>query len=110
MKEAEYIEKIYDLWPRDGEASLEVIEVADEAVRFFPRSAQLWCLRGNLIELASADSPYRLEEAHFCYEQAVSVDPKYAAGYKEIGHFYDAVAPDPVLASRAFRKAAWIKE
>ena len=109
MTERAYIERLTSLWPVDGETSKEAQALADEAVRAFPRSAELWCMRGDLIQLGSADCVYGLEDALACYEQATSVDPKFAEAYEEIGHFYDAVVPDPKRARSAFRKAASLR-
>lgn len=67
-------------------------------------------MRGDLIQLGSADVPYSLEDALACYERAVSIDPNFAEGHEEIGHFYDAVIPNQTRARRAFRKAAEIRK
>jgi tetratricopeptide (TPR) repeat protein len=110
MKESGYIEKLFAVWPTEGETSNEALALADEAVGAYPDSAKLWCMRGDLIQLGSADIPYSLEDALACYERAVSIDPNFAEGHEEIGHFYDAVMPNPNLARRAFRKAARIRK
>lgn len=110
MTESTYIEKLFDLWPTEGETSDEALALSDESVRAHPNSAKLWCMRGNLILLGPADMPYDLADALACYERAVSIDPNFAEGYEEIGHFYDAVVPDPLRAERAFREAARIRE
>ncbi len=110
MKESEYIEKLIALWPTEGETSAEALALADEAVSTFPDSAKLWCMRGNLIELGSADAHYSLEDTAACYERAVSIDPNFAEGHEEIGHFYDAVVPDQSRSRRAFREAARIRK
>ena len=110
MKEADYIEKLFALWPTEGETSDETLALADGAVRAYPDSAKLWCMRGDLIQLGSADIPYSLEEALACYERAVSIDPNFAEGYEEIGHFHDAVMPNPSRARRAFREVARIRK
>jgi tetratricopeptide (TPR) repeat protein len=109
MKESDYIEKIFALWPTEGETSDEALTLADESVHAYPDSAKLWCMRGDLIQLGSADIPFTLEDALVCYERAVSIDPNFAEGHEEIGHFYDAVMPNPSRARRAFRKAAEIR-
>ncbi len=67
-------------------------------------------MRGDLIQLGSADIPYDLEEALACYEGAVSIAPNFAEGHEEIGCFYGAVMPNPSLARRAFGKAAGIRK
>jgi tetratricopeptide (TPR) repeat protein len=109
MKESDYIEKLFALWPAEGETSDEALALADGAVRAHPDSARLWCMRGDLIQLGSADIPYSLEDALACYERAVSIDPGFAEGYEGIGHFYDAVMPNPSRARRAFREADRIR-
>jgi tetratricopeptide (TPR) repeat protein len=110
MKESGYIEKLFALWPTEGESSDEALALADEAMRAYPNSAKLWCMRGNLIQLGSADTPYSLEDALACYERAVAIDPNFAEGYEEIGYFHDAVMPNPNRARRAFREAARIRK
>jgi tetratricopeptide (TPR) repeat protein len=110
VKESDYIEKLFALWPTEGETSDEALALADASVLSYPESAKLWCMRGNLIELGSADIAYSLEDALACYERAVSIDPNFAEGHEEIGHFYDAVMSNPDRAQKAFRKAARIRK
>ena len=109
MNESDYITQLSSLWPTEGETCKEALALADSAVRMFPDSAKLWCMRGDLIQLGPADIPYELEEALACYERAVSIDPQFAEGYEEIGHFFDAVMPNPKRARRAFGQAAAIR-
>ncbi len=109
MNESDYIAELSSLWPTEGETSKEALTLADSAVWMFPDSAKLWCMRGDLIQLGQADIPYELEEALSCYERAVSIDPQFAEGHEEIGHFLDAVMPNPKRARRAFRQAAAIR-
>jgi tetratricopeptide (TPR) repeat protein len=109
MNESDYIAELSSLWPTESETSKEALALADSSVRMFPSSAKLWCMRGDLIQLGPADIPYELDEALTCYERAVSIDPQFAEGYEEIGHFFDAVMPNPKRARRAFRQAASIR-
>ena len=109
MNESDYIAELSSLWPNESETSKEALALADSAVRLFPNSAKLWCMRGDLIQLGPVDTPYGLEEALACYERAVSIDPQFAEGYEEIGHFFDAVMPNPKRARRAFGQAAAIR-
>lgn len=51
MTEKDYIAELRARWLRDCDATLEIIALADEAVRAFPRSARLQCIRGDLIQL-----------------------------------------------------------
>jgi len=57
MTESEYINQLQARWPKGCDASLEIIILADEAVRTFPKSPQLWCIRGNLIQLGQRIAP-----------------------------------------------------
>jgi tetratricopeptide (TPR) repeat protein len=110
VKESDYIERLFAVWPTEGNTSDEALALADAAVLSYPDSAKLWCMRGNLIELGSADIAYSLEDALACYERAVSIDPYFAEGREEIGHFYDAVMSNPDRAQNAFREAARIRK
>ena len=105
----EYIDKLWELYPREEETSLEIIEFADEAVQKFPDSEELWILRGHLILLAGEDCPHDLDEALKSYKNSVEINPNFIKGWEEIGHFYDAVMPDKKLSKRAFDKANQIK-
>lgn len=105
MNEAEYVEKLSASWPREEDASGELLALADEAVQIFPGSAKLWIMRGNLIELGTGDASHTLVEALASYERAVLIDPNFAEGWEEIGHFYDAVMDDEARAWQARRKA-----
>jgi tetratricopeptide (TPR) repeat protein len=110
MDETEYIEELKSLAPSEGEeASKEVITLADEAVRAWPESSKLWCLRGDLIQLGADDIPYELADSLASYERAIAVDPKCAEAYDEIGHFYDAIMGDAERAKPFFDRAALLK-
>ncbi len=91
MKEGDYIQRLRTLWPREGDASLKAISMADAAVAAFPRSALLWCMRGDLIQLGPVDCPYGLDEALTSYRRAVEIDPRCAEAWEEISHHYDTV-------------------
>src|ERR1044072_1102820 len=105
MTEDEYISQLRAGWPHDSDASLEVIALADDAVRAFPQSARLLVMRGNLIELGPKSCPHPLEEALRCYQRAVELDPQFVEAWEEIGHYYDAVLSDEAAAQRCFREA-----
>jgi tetratricopeptide (TPR) repeat protein len=110
MDETEYIDKLKSLAPAEGEeASSQVIGLADEAVRAWPDSSKLWCMRGSLIQLGAEDNPYELGEALVSYERAIAADPKCVEAYEEIGHFYDAVMDDVERAKPFFHQAAMLK-
>lgn len=109
MEEQDYIDKLWELYPNDAETPLKVINLADEAIKEFRDSAELWLLRGSLIELGDEDCPYGLEEAATCFEKAVEIDPNYIEAWEEIGHYYDVIEPNEILSRKAFKKAEELK-
>lgn len=105
MNESDYIDRLKALFPDQGDASVETLAVAEQAVTAFPDCAKLWCLRGDLIQLGTLEANYELEDILRSYEQALAVDPECAEAYESIGYFYDALMDDPQSAEPAFRKA-----
>ena len=92
--------------PAAGEdASLEALHLADEAVERFPRSAKLWCMRGDLIQLGSGESHHELEDALRSYQRAAEADPDYAAAWESLGYYYDVITNELEAAERMFRRA-----
>lgn len=110
MEEDAYIEKLKSSYPTEGgETSNQALALADEAVRAFPNSAKLWCIRGDLIQLGAGEPTYEIANALASYEQAVAVDPKCMEAYEEIGYFYDSVMDDVERAKPFFDQAALLK-
>jgi tetratricopeptide (TPR) repeat protein len=113
MTETDYISELKSCWPRDEagkrEASMETLALADAAVRAFPRSAPLWVIRGNLLQLGPQDCPLLLEESLACYKKAIEIDPQCAEAWEEAGHFYDAVLDDENAARPFFEQAARLR-
>ena len=108
MTENEYIAKLRAKWPTEKEEEVQVcldhIALADEAVQHYPSSTQLWCIRGDLIQLGSADSPHELGEALSSYRRDLEIDPTCAEAYEEIGHFLDAVEGQLEEAKQCFKE------
>lgn len=104
MTESEYIDELWALWPTEGDATDEALLLADDAVAAYPNSARLWIMRGNLILLGSGNT-HAPEDVLASYEQAIKIDPTYAAAYEEIGHFWDNVMDDPERAAPYFQQA-----
>jgi tetratricopeptide (TPR) repeat protein len=108
MTESDYITKLKARWPRredSDEVLLAAIALADEAVRAFPQSPRLWCIRGDVIQLGPESSPHSLDDARACYERATEIDPNFAEAWEEIGHFHDAVLGDEAGAQQFFERA-----
>jgi tetratricopeptide (TPR) repeat protein len=113
MTESDYVTELKSRWPTDEagkrEATLETLALADEAVRAFPRSAPLWVIRGNLLELGPEACALPLEESLVCYKKAIEIDPHYAEAWDEVGHFYDAVLNDERAAQPYFHEASRLR-
>jgi tetratricopeptide (TPR) repeat protein len=103
MTESEYIKSIRREFAADETAAGKLLGKVDVGLRLFPESAELWCLRGHLIQISDGGE-YQLEEALASYEKAVGIDPNYLDVYEEIGYFYD-LERQPEKAESYFRKA-----
>lgn len=115
MTEEDYIERIHDRWPAEGEDATQLISLAKAGVAAFPESAELQCLKGDLLqhrlfqtEQVWEDNP-KAEKARAeilsCYERAVVLNPTLAEAYESIGYFYDTIENDVPSAEEPFEKA-----
>jgi tetratricopeptide (TPR) repeat protein len=111
VSEEEYIDAILTEWPYrhghnpTGEALLELLDLAEEAVAAYPLCAQLWDMRGDLILLGTEEAKYELDDALRSYQRAVEVDPSFAQAYESIGYYHDVHTEDFPGSELAFRKA-----
>lgn len=105
MTEEEYIFELGKGWPGRGDASLKTVAFADEAVRAFPRSPKLWCMRGDIIQLGPENCPHDLEEALASYKRAIEIEPSFAEAWESVGHFLKNVLDDEAAAEPYFREA-----
>lgn len=103
-KELEFIEKLKAVYPKH-EATPEVLALAELAVTECPESAKLWCLRGDLIQLGSAESNYKLDDSLQSYKKALKIDPSNSEAHESIGYFYDVHSDNLESAEKSFRKA-----
>lgn len=111
MTENDYIEELKKRWPRTAKtkATLETIAFADEASRAFPRSAKLWCMRGNLIEDGPENCPHSLNEALASYKRAIEVDPQFIDAWEFIGDYNQNVLHKVDEAKPYFHEAERLK-
>jgi tetratricopeptide (TPR) repeat protein len=105
VTEAQYIETLERLISKNAPATLEQLALVDEAVRVFPQSPRLLCMRGDLVQLAPTDSPRAVAEALQSYLRAIEVSPGFANAYVETGYYYDVHEDDPAQAESFFRRA-----
>lgn len=110
MTENDYIAELKARWPRDCDASLDTISIADEAVRASPQSPRLWCIRGDLIQLGPESCPHSLDDALACYQRAIEIDPQFAKAWESVGHFHNAILDDEATAQKFFREAKRLRE
>lgn len=110
MTESQYIAELNSRWPAALVASsMEVLALADNAIREHPTPAQLWYLRGFLVWMAPEECLYDEIDALISYEKAVELDPGHADAYDRIGDYYDGLKNDPVRAMTYCEKAAQIR-
>jgi len=105
MTESEYLATIRDAIPNYREIPPSLMDTVEQAVRDFPNSSELWCLRGDMIQLSADDCPHELKDALASYTRALEADSKCAEAYESIGYYYDTFTDDLEAAETAFRKA-----
>jgi Tfp pilus assembly protein PilF len=88
-----------------GEATPAVLRLVEEGLQLFPKSAALWVLRGDLIQLGPDDPTYSLNDALSSYQAALKYEPDNAEALESIGCFLDAVNNSPAEAAPYLRKA-----
>lgn len=64
----------------------------------------LLVFQATLIQLSEVPG-LTLQEAQRSLERAVALAPEHPEAYEELGHFFDAVVPDPQKAEKMFRMA-----
>jgi tetratricopeptide (TPR) repeat protein len=97
----EYLDLIGRYYQREPDKALRIV---DHAVRRFPKTAKLWDLRGDLIQLSNGNK-YTVHDSLASYRQALKCDPRYAPAYESIGYYHDVFTQRFSWAEAAFRKA-----
>jgi len=108
MEEGEYIQELQER-SRGSECSPATLTLTENAVAAFPKSARLWCLRGNVICRCLEDCNYSIEDAVRCYQKATELDPFYAHAHEKLAHYSNEFMEDPAAARRHYKVAAWIR-
>jgi tetratricopeptide (TPR) repeat protein len=103
--ESDFVAELKRAWPGEGEAPSALLARADEAIAAWPKSAAILRLKAALIQLASENSHYSLEDALECYKSALAIDPLNVETLEDIAHFYDAVLDDQAEAQTHFALA-----
>jgi Tfp pilus assembly protein PilF len=105
MTEANIVKAAREALASHSEAIPTALRLVEEGLLHFPKSAQLWVLRGDLIQLGSADLTYSLNDALSSYRAALEHEPGSAGAHEAIGRFLDAVYDSPTEAEPYLRKA-----
>ncbi|MGI8543454.1 MAG: tetratricopeptide repeat protein [Aridibacter sp.] len=108
VTENEYLQKIKSVYTKDettDEATKEIFSLVEKAVKEYPESAKLWCLRGDLIQIGSSETNYELNDSLESYKKALEIDPSSFEAHESIGFFYDDHLGNYSLAEESFRKA-----
>ena len=88
----------------------EALAKVDELLVSNPLAAQLYLLRGQLIQLQRENTRYSLNDAEKSFNMAVELDATYFDALVELMHFYDAVCPDAPKAIEYARKVKVIAQ
>jgi len=73
----------------------EALAQVDALLTATPLAAQLYLLRGQLIQLQGESTTYALDDAEAAFKRALELDGTYFDALVELMHFYDAVCADP---------------
>jgi tetratricopeptide (TPR) repeat protein len=82
----------------------EALTKVDELLASNPFAAQLYLLRGQLIQLQDNSTAYALDDAEAAFKRALELDNTYLDALVELMHFYDAVCADTSKAITYARK------
>jgi predicted Zn-dependent protease len=72
----------------------EALVQVDALLASNPLAAQLYLLRGQLIQLQGESPAYSLADAELAFTRALALDGTYFDALVELMHFYDAVCAD----------------
>lgn len=98
------IEKIKETISETG-VTVVVLESVEKTLRRWPDSDELWCLRGDLIQLCEGETDYDLADVFCSYQNAVVINPHSAEAHESLGYFYDVFENEFEKAESAFRQA-----
>jgi tetratricopeptide (TPR) repeat protein len=105
VTETEYIDAIRESVGEAETVSNELIDLIETALQDHPNSPELWCLRGDMIQLGDESVRHGLEAVLPSYQKALDLNPAFGEAYESIGYFYDKVLDKPAEAEAYFRKA-----
>ncbi len=105
VSEEAWLERIRQQIPEEGDVPGALVAVADQALDAFPRSMELWLLRGHLILLGDDDPRRELEDARQSYERALEIAPDDPEPHNELGYWYDVWDEQLELALSYFERA-----
>ena len=110
MTEGEHIDTIFNSLPESGLTSSRHVDAIEDALKQYPNSTRLWCLRGDLIQLNDdVDEERGLVEARRSYERALEIDPDCQEAHEELGRFFEVVEGAAERARRHLRRAAELR-
>ena len=82
----------------------EALTKVDELLASNPFAAQLYLLRGQLIQLQDDSTAYALDDAEAAFKRALELENTSLDALVELMHFYDAVCADTPKAIRYAKK------
>jgi Flp pilus assembly protein TadD len=105
LDENKLVERLWRLMAERPATTAEAVNLSQAAVEQCPWSAELWYLRGMILDRCESLPNITKEDYRRCYERAIECDPGFADAYVELGYVLDTYYDDFAAAERAFRKA-----
>lgn len=105
MNEDDAISRLYELMHGDAPPQA-IVDLATEATRAFPLSAELWCMLGDALQLAADLPATGLPAAALkCYERAIELDPASVEALNAKAAFLDVAHDNFPAAEALYRRA-----
>lgn len=105
MNADDYLDAVEALLASEEGVTDAAVDLAEEATRAHPASAELWCLRGRVLQLYDGPREFTARDYVDSYEQALACDPANVVALEELGYQYDVYFNDFSSAESHFRRA-----
>ncbi|MBA4388256.1 MAG: hypothetical protein C0404_09760 [Verrucomicrobia bacterium] len=111
MTITEYVDAVIQSQAENGSATPRTVDLIEKAVLEYPKAPELWCLRGDVIQLLEEpNETYTSTSAVDSYCRALELDPQWSEAYESLGFYTHVVADNPQEAEGFFRKAMSISK
>ncbi|MEX2141574.1 MAG: tetratricopeptide repeat protein [Pirellulales bacterium] len=105
MNEEPFLKRLWEVVHESPATTAEALKLSDAALQACPWSAELWYLRGLILDKCEELPNITREDYRHCYERAIECDPGFVEAHVALGYTLDVYYDDFPAAESAFRKA-----